>query len=228
MIHEPDSYTFNTQLMMGLPSGILRSVMDKGITAETSALEDILYMANSVEEGNKVLRRYDECWRPGVSTSSHPVHTAQPSRPSLTSSQPVQGTRSMPAPTGPSKYRAPNHQAPDRNSRPPDRKRFIQSSMSRPSNSFNIQPSVSKTSHGNKSKDTTCYSCGRVGHYSSDPQCPNFSQCRMGAIQEDHDHDAVVDQPVDSADTGELEPEPVVDEAAGGGGGACAIRSWHS
>ena len=32
----------------------------------------------------------------------------------------------------------------------------------------------------------------------------------MGAIQEDHDHDAVVGQPVDSADTGdpELEPEP--------------------
>jgi len=62
MIHEPDSYTFNTQLMMGLPSGILRSVVDKGITAETSALEDILYMAKSVEEGNKVLRHYDECW----------------------------------------------------------------------------------------------------------------------------------------------------------------------
>jgi hypothetical protein len=84
MIHEPDSYTFNTQLMMGLLSSILRSVVDKGVTAETSALEDILYMAKSVEEGNKVLRCYDECWRPGVSTSSHPVHAAQLSRPSPT------------------------------------------------------------------------------------------------------------------------------------------------
>jgi hypothetical protein len=55
MIHEPDSYTFNTQLMMGLPSGILQSVVDKGVTAEMSVLEDILYMAKSVEEGNKVL-----------------------------------------------------------------------------------------------------------------------------------------------------------------------------
>jgi len=36
----------------------------------------------------------------------------------------------------------------------------------------------------------------------------------MGAIQEDHDHEAVVDQPVDSADTGDLELEPVADEAA--------------
>jgi len=30
---------FNTQLMMGLLSGILRSVVDKGVTAEMSALE---------------------------------------------------------------------------------------------------------------------------------------------------------------------------------------------
>jgi len=37
----------------------------------------------------------------------------------------------------------------------------------------------------------------------------------MGAIQEDHDQDAVVDQLVDSADTGDPEPEPVADEAAG-------------
>jgi len=105
MIHEPDSYTFNTQLMMGLLSSILRSVMDKGVTAEMSALEDILYMAKSVEEGNKVLRCYDERRRPGVTTSSHPVRTVQSSHPNPTSSQPVQGTRSTPAPTGPSKSR---------------------------------------------------------------------------------------------------------------------------
>jgi hypothetical protein len=35
----------------------------------------------------------------------------------------------------------------------------------------------------------------------------------MGAIQEDHDHDAVVGQPVDSTDTGD--PEPIADEVAG-------------
>jgi hypothetical protein len=142
-----------------LPSGILRSVVDKGVTAETSALEDILYMAKSVE-GNKVLRHYDECRRPGVSTSSHPVRVALPSRPSPTASRPVQGTRSMPAPTGPSKHRVPDRRATDRSSRPPDRKRFIQSSNSCPSNSFNSKPSVNKPNHSNKSKDTTCYSCG--------------------------------------------------------------------
>jgi hypothetical protein len=122
MIHEPDSYTFNTQLMMGLLSGILRSVVDKGVTAKTSALEDILYMAKSVEEGNKVLRGYDECQRPSVSTSSHLVRVALPSCPSPTASWPVQGTRSMPAPTGPSKHRVPDRRPTNRSSRPPDRK----------------------------------------------------------------------------------------------------------
>jgi hypothetical protein len=79
----------------------------------------------------------------------------------------------------------------------------------------NNKPSVSKPSHGNKLKDTTCYSCGRVGHYSSDPQCPNFGQCRMGAIQEDHDNGAVVNPPVDSANMGEPETEPIADDVAG-------------
>jgi hypothetical protein len=133
-------------------------------------------MAKSVEEGNKVLRRYDERRRPGMSTSSHLVRAALPSRPSPTASRPVQGTRSTPAPTGPSKHRVPDRRATDHSSRPPDRKRFIQLSNSRPSNSFNSKPSVSKPNHSNKSKDMSCYSCGQVGHYSSDPQCPNFGQ----------------------------------------------------
>jgi hypothetical protein len=37
----------------------------------------------------------------------------------------------------------------------------------------------------------------------------------MGAIQEDHDHDTVVGQPVESANTGDLGLEPIADEAAG-------------
>jgi hypothetical protein len=55
MIHAPNSYTFNTQLMMGLPSSMIPSVVDKGVTAETSSLNEILHMAKHVEEGNKVI-----------------------------------------------------------------------------------------------------------------------------------------------------------------------------
>jgi len=51
----PDSYTFNTQLMMGLLSSMIWLVVDKGITAEMSSLNEILHMAKHVEEGNKVM-----------------------------------------------------------------------------------------------------------------------------------------------------------------------------
>jgi hypothetical protein len=61
MIHEPDSYMFNTQLMMGLLSNMIRSVVDKGVTAETSTLNEILHMAKCVKEGTKVIQRYDDC-----------------------------------------------------------------------------------------------------------------------------------------------------------------------
>jgi hypothetical protein len=71
------------------------------------------------------------------------------------------------------------------------------------------------TSHpGNKLKDPTCYSCGQLGHYTSDAQCPNFGQPRMGTIQEAHDHDEVVDEPVDNADTGDPVVAPILDEVA--------------
>jgi hypothetical protein len=107
MIHEPNSYTFNTQLMMGLLSSMIQSVVDKGMTAETSSLNKILHMAKHVEEGTKVLQQYDDRHRARVTNPSHPVHVAQPSRPSLTSSQPVQGTRSTLAPVSHSKSQAP-------------------------------------------------------------------------------------------------------------------------
>jgi len=61
MIHEPDSYMFNTQLMMGLLSNMIQSVVDKGVTAETSTLNEILHMAKCVKEGTKVIQRYDDC-----------------------------------------------------------------------------------------------------------------------------------------------------------------------
>jgi len=54
MIHVPNSYMFNTQLMMGLPY-MIRLVIDKGMTAETSSLNEILHMAKCVDEGNKVI-----------------------------------------------------------------------------------------------------------------------------------------------------------------------------
>jgi hypothetical protein len=160
MIHVPNSYAFNTQLMMGLLSSMIQLVIDKGVTAKTLSLNEILHMEKCVEEGNKVMRRYDDRCRIRVTTPSHSICVAQPNHPSPTSSRPVQSTRSTPAPAGQLKSRAPERQAPNRSSWPPDRQRVRQLSMSCPGNSSNNRPGVSRPSPGNKLKDPTCYSCG--------------------------------------------------------------------
>jgi len=74
MIHAPDSYTFNTQLMMELPSSMIWSVVDKGVTTETSSLHEILHMAKRVKEGNKVMQQYDDHRQVGVTVPGHSVH----------------------------------------------------------------------------------------------------------------------------------------------------------
>jgi hypothetical protein len=55
MIHAPNSYTFNTQLIMGLPASMIWLVVDKGVTSEMSSLNEILHMAKCIKEGNKVM-----------------------------------------------------------------------------------------------------------------------------------------------------------------------------
>ena len=58
MIHAPDDYTFKSQLMLGLPASILSSIVDKGVSAETSSLSRLLATAQQVEEGQKIHHHY--------------------------------------------------------------------------------------------------------------------------------------------------------------------------
>jgi hypothetical protein len=48
----------------------------------------------------------------------------------------------------------------------------------------------------------------------SDAQCPNFGQPRMGAIQEAHDHNEIVNEPVNNANMGDPAMAPISDEVA--------------
>ena len=42
MVREPDSYTFKTQIMLGLPTAIMRHLVTKGVTAEKVSVSNIL------------------------------------------------------------------------------------------------------------------------------------------------------------------------------------------
>jgi len=126
--------------MMGLPSSMIRSVIDKGMTAEMFTLNKILHMAKRVEEGTKVIQQYDDRHWARVTNPSHPIHVTQPSCPSPTSSWPVQSTRSMPTPAGHLKSQALEQWAPVHNSQPPDWKWSNQSSTNCPGNSSSHRP----------------------------------------------------------------------------------------
>jgi hypothetical protein len=60
MIHQPNTYTFKLQFLMNLPQSIVKSVVDKGVMAETSSLQGILVTMQDIEEGMKLQHQYEE------------------------------------------------------------------------------------------------------------------------------------------------------------------------
>jgi hypothetical protein len=61
MIHLPDSYTFKTQLMMGLPAAIESAVFDIGVSTEMSTTMTIVNKARQFEESRRIHKMYEAC-----------------------------------------------------------------------------------------------------------------------------------------------------------------------
>jgi hypothetical protein len=76
MIQAPDAFTFRTQLVAGLPANIIAFILNKGCTAETSTVEDILYFAHEAEEVGKMTRRFREKKRIMDSTKSKGLNSS--------------------------------------------------------------------------------------------------------------------------------------------------------
>jgi hypothetical protein len=69
MIHPPDSYTFKTQFLMGIPVSVSDAVLDSGVSAETLSRKRLLATAQSVEEGNHIKKCYNN--RKKAAASGH-------------------------------------------------------------------------------------------------------------------------------------------------------------
>ena len=173
MICAPDAYTFKTQYMMGLPSNILRSLVDKGITAETSQLAAIISTAQRVEDGLRVQKRYDEKRR---TAGQHAVQTTVLSpRVMTSSSSPVRTTSTR------------NYGRPKQ---PTYTSGTSASTQPRPqpvASGSRLQSKPATTAHGNRAlprkevSRTACFACGKEGHYASDSTCPKYGQPRPAA-----------------------------------------------
>jgi hypothetical protein len=76
MIQAPDAFMFRTQLVAGLLANIIAFILNKGCTAETSTVEDILYFAHEAEEVGKMTRRFREKKRIMDSTKSKGMNSS--------------------------------------------------------------------------------------------------------------------------------------------------------
>lgn len=60
MIEPPDSFTFWSQLVTRLPVNIIAFILDKGCTAETASMEEILYFAKEAEDIKRMTKHFKE------------------------------------------------------------------------------------------------------------------------------------------------------------------------
>lgn len=190
MIHPPDEYTFKTQFMMGLPHHLLRDVIGKGVTAETSDLLTIVQLTRRMEQVGQIQANYDDRRKAAAGS----IRTAKPAIPPR-SAVAVAHTQSMPT----------NSDKRQSRSLPPKRKHYPQDK--RPSGSTQPPARVgtqSRTPHNGdkRTSDTKCFKCGAPGHFASDPKCPQFGKVRMAAIQEGEDaigNNDIGTQPMENA-----------------------------
>ncbi|KAK0462656.1 uncharacterized protein EV420DRAFT_1735524 [Desarmillaria tabescens] len=169
----PDIYTFRRRLMISLPSNIRQEVTRMGLTAEVSTVNDIMQRALIVEKGIRAERYYSQQRQDHISrlhkSSKENAKSAKKRRsPSPRKFKKVQGERHSTRPNpGYEKFKRIRDQP----------------KKDRPSSGH-------KSSHPHHSKDKgksnpnskipTCYGCGKKGHYSNDPSCPEYGKRSSG------------------------------------------------
>jgi len=190
MVHPPDNYTFKSQLLMGLPASILRAVVEKGATAETTSLKRIVRYAQRQEEAAKVQRLYESRKRPvaGATVPYRPRAVASSNirvlvGPRQLASAPVAGVVTRPASRPPARPAGAGQRRPvgTRPMRPRDAGRDGAGAKRQPAPVAKAPDKV----------NVRCFGCDQVGHYATDPVCPNFGkpQRRLAAIYDMDDVD---------------------------------------
>jgi hypothetical protein len=167
MVHAPDSYTFKNQLMVGLPFRMRKFIVERGVTAETSRLKDILRVGYTFEESEKVNRRYDDWPKVHVREErSQPKPDDRQKRVKISSRVRDSGHRDGVRHEHKSREQLHSSQ------------RHLDRGQLRSKEKDNPRPSglaSSKPKPDDNQSDLTCYRCGHKGHIASNPICPKYS-----------------------------------------------------
>ncbi|KAJ8091926.1 hypothetical protein PM082_024160 [Marasmius tenuissimus] len=181
MTNIPDKFTFKRQFIKGLPDYLIREMTKRGAIPDYATVRTMVKTVQCYETDQSLLNYYLKRAKTVPSSSNrHSDHRDRPSR-SGSSSQPrsnspsrekariINGRRYTPVWKSKSPPRQqinrPTHQYRPYNN---DRKPSGNTPRATGGNSGNTKP-VDK-------KQAMCYGCGGVGHYASDPTCPQYGK----------------------------------------------------
>lgn len=200
MVEHPDAYAFRRSFLMGLPTDIVRPMLESmGLSAETSTIEQLLQGALHVENSQKFIAGYQRNSRNAVTATSNPA---------------------VPRPTATRHIRAGGAVRPRTDLRggtaPP---RIGTAPVSAPSASTGPRPAAPGARGGVAEKGKTvdkskvqCFACGGMGHYSTESVCPKARQPsfrRMEVVSEGGSPAEVEQQDATAADDEESSSPPV-------------------
>jgi hypothetical protein len=194
MICAPDSYSFKDQMSMGMPILMRRWLIEDGINAESSSIEQILNAAQQWEEGRRGNKRYNEAYYAcagGVKPREKPLKMNDHPRKGDDSRmnhwfinnrghpviyQQKRNYESKPALNAQKEAVKPNSSNPA----------HIPAKVPPHAGGFRPKDPHHKPS-GERSSVLKCFACGKMGHKSTDWSCSKYGQMgtRLNMIQDE-------------------------------------------
>ena len=176
MINRPDRYSMKRRFINGLPHSIVKHLFEsRGISAEHSSIATILDETRQMESAIQYILHHARQDRSHSST--HVEKSGKHAEPTIAVDRNLKKWRLVKKP----KYRPSNDRRHGSKGPPPRHDKPPRSSKDRP------HQSGSKPT--NFKSGVTCYNCGQIGHYATDPICPkagqNKGKDRMNAVRED-------------------------------------------
>ncbi|KAF5378265.1 hypothetical protein D9615_008695 [Tricholomella constricta] len=163
MVMPPDPYTFKRRFMTGIPRYLRKEILNRGFTAETSRMREILEAGLKIEQANRVLRGYDD-YEAVARKSSEKKDTAVARAPMRTYEG---GSRPPYKPTGPGGQRS---EPKSDGKKPPATPAKGVDGGTKPSGE----------------KRLACFDCGSLEHFARSRKCPKnkSSTARLNAVRD--------------------------------------------